>query len=211
MRFDFTVYADNQDELSAVLKEMADAFPVNLFEDYKRGFEIRVTPTYDIGDTLTSTVRPLPPLPPSGSDVGTTAPAPVTVADPAPVAKRARRTKAEMEAARKGVAAAPLPVAPADPEPADDDEIPGDIEQAEEPEAEGEAEAAAMSPADAKLKALDMLRTAYLSPGGPANVKALQTKYGVTKFVEVPDSKGAELFEDAAALIEDLNIAQDAV
>jgi hypothetical protein len=65
----------------------------------------------------------------------------------------------------------------------------------------GPGEDIEISPADAKLKALDLLRDAYGRTGGPALVKALQKKHGVSKFSDVPDSEGLDLLAQANALI----------
>jgi hypothetical protein len=50
-------------------------------------------------------------------------------------------------------------------------------------------------------EALFLLQTAYARPGGPAAVKTLQTKYGVTRFVNVPVEQHVALLADAKACL----------
>lgn len=58
-----------------------------------------------------------------------------------------------------------------------------------------------MTGAEAKLKALEILRDVYARPSGPAAVKALQKEMvGSGKFVDVPDDQGPELYTRATAL-----------
>ena len=123
---------------------------------------------------------------------------------PEPVSEKPKATRAKKDKA------APAPAAPSQ---TDIEDFTGDTEHRPDladPLADGdEAPAAAGVPVAAppvstgkeQEEALVLLQTAYAKPNGPAKVKELQVKYGVTRFVNVPPEQHAALLADAKAVL----------
>jgi hypothetical protein len=182
VRFDFTVYADNANELAEALDAIQTSLPPTLFEKPTSRFRVEVSPELERGPgiipaSFSGTQFPNAPTPDEAEHAAESTP------------RRTRRTKAQIEADNAAAAT--------EPRPENDDPL----GLGTEPEPEPVANAQAIAPAEAKLKALDALREAYSLTGGPAAVKDLQKAYGVGKFVEVPDDKGLDLFARATALL----------
>jgi len=78
-------------------------------------------------------------------------------------------------------------------EPASGPDLDKERETAPEQETNGKAD-----DEDARKQAIELLRTVFArAPKGPPMIKALQQKYAVTKFVDVPVERAAELLADA--------------
>jgi hypothetical protein len=123
---------------------------------------------------------------------------------PVPAARRGRRAKANGHA---------LEPENASPEPAGDDatSLPLDLaSETDTPEDGGglddDLSPPALSPAEAKAKSLDTLRTIYNShaPGSPGRraVQKLQKELAVAKFQDVPDEDGHALLKSVIVLAE---------
>jgi hypothetical protein len=187
MRFDFTVYADTSNELREGVVAVLSSLPTAAFAP-TRGFSVVVSPEFgQFANQLSAGAQ----MPEAAETEGTNTPTPA-----APKAPRKARNAAAVE-----------PVLASDQQPA---QAPAKVEA--EADSDPFADAApppapGMSPGEAKLLALNTLREAYALPGGPAAVKALQTEYAVSKFVEVPDAKGPGLLKAATVLIDTLKAA----
>lgn len=203
MRFDFTIFADNLPEVREALTSIGNALPSNIFDGNKRGFKIEVS-SENLANTVTYGTNPLIDPPPAPATLARGETAENAAGEPA---KRTRRTKAELAAAGE----AKNGTVPQDPQegnnagatPGSDEDGENAVDPDVEPDVEEEAPAddtTGMSPAEAKLKALDVLREAYTLEGGPKAVKALQKTYDVAKFVQVPDTDGLNLLEQANEL-----------
>lgn len=199
MRFDFTVHADNAEELNDALGAIRSALPADIFAR-ARPFSITAFPTHD------SAPYPAVSQPPADTLGSASQAAAAPAAEPA---KRHRRTKEQIaadEAAAKAKA-----VQDADPLASTPEEAAGDEPDDTDPlglgtEPEPAAKPATLTPAEAKLKALEVLREVFALPGGPQMVKAIQKQFSVTKFIEVPDAKGLELLKaagEALAIVKD--------
>lgn len=206
VRFDLTIYADNPDELDDALSAVRASLSADLFTKHRRGFQIAAWPS-------DSTAPPLPAAAVDGAAALRADPPAPSSAPAAEPAKRHRRTNAQIaadkaaaEAAKAAGKPAPAPVqddplgALDDGEPADADDDDNDDPLGLGIEPEPVAPPSQLSPAEAKSKALDLLREAYTLPGGPAGIKDVQTQFGVKKFVEVSDTKGLELHAAAVKL-----------
>lgn len=209
MRFDFSIYADNVEELGDALGAIRTAIPADVFDTQRRGFSIIARPDYtEAGSGTVTHTRPPAPVAPIDTAASADAPA-ANAPAPAPARTRTRRTNAQIaadEAAAKAAAEskAPAPGAP--------DDVGGDAEN-DDPlglGSDAEPEPAAppeLTPAEAKLKALEVLREAFALPGGPAAVKKCQAAYGVAKFIEVPDASGGGLLQKARQILAELKAA----
>lgn len=192
MRFDFTIHADNMAELRDALAQIGTALPVNVFANPRRGFRLVAEPEWDNATTV-----------PDGSVVQDTesySPATLAAVTVAPVPK-VGPTKVRKPKLAPALAAASVQDEHSDRDGLGEDydnetaeQEDGGAGDADEPETAGTTESEALSPADAKLRALNLLRECYALPGGPAAVKAVQTRFGVKKFVDVPDADGTALF-----------------
>jgi hypothetical protein len=195
MRFDLTIFADDMNELRDALAQISSTLPANTFANPSRGFSVSVSPSFNQGAPTPTALQP-------------TIPQPILdAADEAAAAStkptRVRRTKAQIAADN----AAAAQRAAANGQDHGDDAGADDDEDDVAPETEAEPViAVTMTPAQAKLAALEKLREAYVLTGGPVAVKQVQKDFGVAKFVEVPDEKGPELYQRAVALLASLNI-----
>jgi hypothetical protein len=201
MRIDITIYADSSNELANALAQIHGTLSASAFDPLAKGFRIEVTPSYEDNHMTTAlpgrsyVQRPIVgdgnpsdfALGPTPGEDENLPPAQDAVPPRPP---RTRRTKAQIEAdnlvlARASSANGGTPPAP---------------------QADADTPDTPASPADAKLRALEILRECYTQPGGPDKIKQVQKDFAVGKFIEVPDSRGIELYERAVALHGALNL-----
>ena len=195
MRFDFSIYADNVEELGDALAAVRNAVPANVFDTQRRGFSVIATPHYRDGEGL-SRCPDLDPL-----SARTVAPAGVDEAN-AP-AKRHRRTREQIAADEKA-AAEKAAAEKAAAEKASDAGAPAENDDPLGLGSDPEPEPPKLTPAEAKLKALEILREAFAMTGGPAAVKHVQSEFRVAKFIEVPDALGQDLLDIARNILANL-------
>lgn len=203
MRVSIQIHVDDAAELETALRHVADNLPASTFQHPDRGFMIEVSPSYDAEAMERRFVQEPLAAPALDPDEDNT---PLPQAQDAVPAKapRTRRTKAQIEADNLALARASAANGSAPPV---SGPVPGGSGVVLAPGVEVvEDDDAPASPAEAKLKALEILRECYTQSGGPGAIKQVQKDFAVAKFMEVPDDKGFELYERAVALQGSLNL-----
>lgn len=204
MQISLNIFADSREDLKAQLLALADAVPTTTFGQPCRGFSLSVSPEYPdprnpsnratMGELEAMATNYAPPGVSGAAQQAMTVPDPdanETAAQQAqgdvnvPTTGRARASRAKNNTPR-----AEAPPAPTGPD-ADETEADADPFAGNDPEPEEAPKT--LTPEQAKMAALEVLREVYALPGGPKAVKAVQTEFNVTKFVEVPDGQGPRL------------------
>lgn len=197
MQISLNIFADSREDFKAQLLALADAVPDTTFGQPCRGFSLSVSPEYPdpragLAGAMTNYYAPAGVS--GAAQEAQTVPDPddVQTADLTPPGNTATSTgRVRASRAKNNTSRAEAPPAPTGPD-ADEPEAP---EADADPFAGNEPEEApkTLTPEQAKMAALEVLREVYALPGGPKAVKAVQTEFNVTKFVEVPDGQGPRL------------------
>ena len=186
MTISITLHAQNLDELSRVMADMADKLsgvsaPVGPPPSAADLLELVNTALAEQG--LCATIGPRP----GGAVV---APPPVTQGPATEPAKK-KRGRPRKNPETEPSSPAPTQAAPASPEPEDTEPEP--------------AKADDLDPAGCHAAALELL-LAVFNKHGSGSLQSLRDKYGEARMSSIPESKGVELLEDARALAAELGV-----
>jgi hypothetical protein len=185
LHFHFSFYADSPEELAAQLAAVSIAIPPTTFAHPLRGFEI--------------IARPSPNEYPGayGNSAGALASMGAQTTTPADIATNAAVTANKPpRAIRRGTPKTAETHTPTRDEPVQDEPVQDEPVQDEHVQDETPP---ASTPAQDRLRAMEILRDKF-SQGAVDDVRALQAKFGVKKFVEVPDADGPALLAAALAI-----------